>query len=389
MIRKITNWTFGSIFRTIGRIIAYILIGLLISFIITKNDYIKAETISPSAFAWTRSPIVCSGGSAAEPANCSLYEETVWDINNSTWGPMNNEKALGKMKFRYNFNTALQSGTTYTFKIKWSWDNKDFLDTFTMTELQNNSDITKIRYATTTQTLNSTSESLGTADNPNNATFRFENQVNNAWNIYIYITYTPPEDVKFLEFNIFTGNGVSNSSLTSWGPVFYGYTEFHAENNSIQFDTTGVGNAINNQTQIIQQNFNSQNEIINNGFGNITSILNDSNTTQAESEYSNFFSNFTTQDNGGISSIITAPLTAISSLSSARCNLLELPLPYINSSITLPCMTPIYREYFGAAFSIYQTIIFGAVAYRIVLSLFMMIKGFKNPDDDKIEVVDL
>lgn len=120
------------------------------------------------------------------------------------------------------------------------------------------------------------------------------------------------------------------------------------------------------------------------------STITDSNTTEASSEANNFFSGFTSQDNGGISSIITAPLQAISGLVSAQCIQIELPIPYLdNKTLILPCMSSIYREHFGAVFSLYQTIIFGAIAYRMLVSLFMMIQGFKNPDDDKIEVVDL
>lgn len=44
MKNKIINWTFGSVFRTIGRVVAYILIGLLISTFVFKNDYVKADT---------------------------------------------------------------------------------------------------------------------------------------------------------------------------------------------------------------------------------------------------------------------------------------------------------------------------------------------------------
>lgn len=46
MLKKITNWTFGSIFRTIGRFLAYILIGLLISTLLLKKDYVKAIELS-------------------------------------------------------------------------------------------------------------------------------------------------------------------------------------------------------------------------------------------------------------------------------------------------------------------------------------------------------
>lgn len=36
-MRKISNWIFGSLFRTIGRVIAYILIGLIIAYVIGRR----------------------------------------------------------------------------------------------------------------------------------------------------------------------------------------------------------------------------------------------------------------------------------------------------------------------------------------------------------------
>lgn len=44
MLKKISNWTFGSIFRTIGRFLAYFLIAMLIALLFTKKEYVKAST---------------------------------------------------------------------------------------------------------------------------------------------------------------------------------------------------------------------------------------------------------------------------------------------------------------------------------------------------------
>lgn len=50
MIKKITNWTVGSIFRTIGRFLAYLIIGIIIALFFVKKDYVKADTIQPLGF---------------------------------------------------------------------------------------------------------------------------------------------------------------------------------------------------------------------------------------------------------------------------------------------------------------------------------------------------
>lgn len=107
------------------------------------------------------------------------------------------------------------------------------------------------------------------------------------------------------------------------------------------------------------------------------------------SSWSNFFNNFTT-NTFGLTSIITAPLNLIQSLTNTSCTDLQLPLPYLqNKYLTLPCMTTIYSQYFGTFFTLYQTITYGIIAYWVCVRIFNLVKDFKNPDHDEIEVVDL
>lgn len=102
----------------------------------------------------------------------------------------------------------------------------------------------------------------------------------------------------------------------------------------------------------------------------------------------NIFSDFSS-NTFGLTSIITAPLGLISSLSSSSCTSLSLPLPYVNTNLTLPCMTTVYQNTFGSFFTLYQTITFGIVAYWVIVKIFNIIKDAKNPDHDEIEVIDL
>lgn len=102
-----------------------------------------------------------------------------------------------------------------------------------------------------------------------------------------------------------------------------------------------------------------------------------------------FFSNFES-DTFGLTSVITSPLNLIKSLTSKQCSPLILDVPYLsNQKLTLPCMSIIYSEYFGTFLSIYQTITFGLIAYWVCVKLFALVKDFKNPDSDKVEVMDL
>lgn len=116
--------------------------------------------------------------------------------------------------------------------------------------------------------------------------------------------------------------------------------------------------------------------------------LKDSNTQEAQDSAGGFFNDFTT-DTHGLTAIITAPLSLISSITSKSCSPLVIPLPYVDKDLTLPCMGSIYSNYFGSFLSIYQLITFGIVAYWVCVRIFNLVKDFKNPDHDEIEVLDL
>ena len=101
-----------------------------------------------------------------------------------------------------------------------------------------------------------------------------------------------------------------------------------------------------------------------------------------------FFNNFEDNDYG-LSDIITLPLQFIQNLTSNTCQNLVLPLPFVNQNLTLPCMNSIYQEYFGSFFTMYQAITTGLIGYWVAVRIYALVKGFKDPEDDKIEVMDL
>lgn len=128
-------------------------------------------------------------------------------------------------------------------------------------------------------------------------------------------------------------------------------------------------------------------QVISDGISDLNNTINDDNVDS--SSWANFFNNFTT-NTFGLTSIVTAPLNLIQSLTNTTCTDLQLPLPYLtNKYLTLPCMSTIYSQYFGSFFTLYQTITYGIVAYWVCVRIFNLVKDFKNPEHDEIEVVDL
>jgi hypothetical protein len=110
---------------------------------------------------------------------------------------------------------------------------------------------------------------------------------------------------------------------------------------------------------------------------------------QGNQDAGGLFSSFTT-NTYGLTAIISQPLILINQLTSKTCQPLIIPLPYMdNKSITLPCMTDVYEENLGSMYDLYQVITFGIVAYWVIVKMLNMIKDFKNPDHDEIEVLDL
>lgn len=101
------------------------------------------------------------------------------------------------------------------------------------------------------------------------------------------------------------------------------------------------------------------------------------------------FKNFKTNDHG-LSSIITAPLSFIKNLSSATCTPVVLPIPFSkNQNVKLPCLTTMYEEKASSVYNIYKIVIIGITAYWVCVRIYALVKGFKDPNDDKIEVMEL
>lgn len=142
--------------------------------------------------------------------------------------------------------------------------------------------------------------------------------------------------------------------------------------------------SITNQQQITNEKLDS----VNNSIKDTNDTLKDDDTSESSSEYGDFFTGFNT-NNHGLTGIITAPLELIGNLAGSSCSPLPLQVPFVNKTMSLPCMSTIYKKHFGNLFTIYQTITFGLISYWVMVKLFALIKGFKNPANDEIEVMDL
>nr|CDL66084.1 unnamed protein product [uncultured bacterium] len=126
---------------------------------------------------------------------------------------------------------------------------------------------------------------------------------------------------------------------------------------------------------------------INNSINDINNSINNSDVSGAGDTAGGFFNNFTT-DTHGLTAIITAPLNTIKSLLNNSCETLVLPLPFVSKTIELPCMDTVYGQ-FQPFYGLYQVITYGFIAYWVCVRLFNLVKDFKNPEHDEVEVMDL
>lgn len=127
---------------------------------------------------------------------------------------------------------------------------------------------------------------------------------------------------------------------------------------------------------------------LNSSIGDLNSNITSDNIDGASGVAGGFFNDFKDNDHG-LSKIVRTPLTLVNQITSKTCQVINLPLPYVNKNVTLPCMSEVYEENFGSVFSIYQMVMFGFISYYVCINVFRIVKEMKDPNIDKIEVFDL
>lgn len=395
MIKNVFNWSVGSFFRTIGRIIAYIVIGSLIGLILSNNDISISNLFMPKVSALT------TGGwaySITEPLELHLY-----DCNGET--SCNTEKTMYSTyrtdTLRYQFYsddvTIAQNGVILAYNTGQVL-RYDYLYA------------TSVYFCTNTQIFGVTNSSLYSnffGQRAVNSSTYYSGTNNTSLSIYPYEADVPYGSYCYSVTSTFVPSGqhqwlflrlrrTSGSySNVFFYPVGFEIRELGLYTNTVRdiissvVSTSGLASA--QSVEDVQDSVDYiQNEVeeLNDQQASTNNILTDDDTSGATNSASNFFSNFTTNTHG-LTAIITAPLSAIQSLTNATCSPLVLPLPFVNQNLTLPCMREIYVQNFGAFMTLYDTITFGIIAYWVMVRIFALVKDFKNPEHDEIEVMDL
>lgn len=151
-------------------------------------------------------------------------------------------------------------------------------------------------------------------------------------------------------------------------------------------NTQNIINNQNNNTQEIINNQNSNSQKEQDAINNVNDSITDSNIDDSSNTANSFFDGFSSKDHGGISSIITSPLVAINKMLDTSCT--DMSVTWEGQKISLPCGYTFWDK-LNEIKTFINVIEGGALAYWIVLDIRKMIDNFKNPDNNKVEVMEL
>lgn len=119
-----------------------------------------------------------------------------------------------------------------------------------------------------------------------------------------------------------------------------------------------------------------------------TDTIKDSDTSGAQDSAGGFFNGFDTEDNGGLSSLITSPIKMLEK-STEKCSTLHLTA--FDKDIPVPCGDELFwnKPDVQAFRTIWNCVIGGAALYLILSKVFKVIENLKDPEHDKVEVMKL
>lgn len=395
---KIFNWTFGAFFRTIGRVFAFLFISILFVFILSKLDINLPDWLSigrvnaQSTTEWGGNieqgftdayyfDLTSTGYSQLGIAMDQFQRYGTNDILTSYGNTPRTTIGPNGTMLAFNLNQRTMNGYLYSITIYQCATSRIYYgNTIADLFIGGNADIVASRPANSTMYQSTNITELAGADLScymTTSLFVPNTNTNNSW-IGLRLRAS--------------GANIPNIYMRAYGFTIremgiYNETITDTIRNS-GFATAQSVEEVNNSVNQVKQELNNVNDSVNNGFNDLNNNLNNSDSSGASNSASGFFNNFSTET-FGLTSIITAPLSAINSVINSSCNNLVLPLPFVDKNLTLPCMNSIYSKHFKAFFDLYQIITTGLISYYIIVRIFNLVKDFKNPEHDEIEVMDL
>ena len=143
----------------------------------------------------------------------------------------------------------------------------------------------------------------------------------------------------------------------------------------------------------------TNNSNITNGLNDINDSVKEGNKIQQDtnntiksddvdtSSSNSFFNNFNSSDHG-LTGIVSAPLKIINRFTTTTCK--SVNIDFLGAKADLPCGSTLWgRKDLKTFVDIYNVIMGGLISYGALKGIFGMVQDFKNPDNSKVEVIDL
>lgn len=182
---------------------------------------------------------------------------------------------------------------------------------------------------------------------------------------YLTFSITPTEDITFDHFFLkyFTNGSYAQTIGASRLWVYNDYTGL--SDTAIQIIQTD---------KILSQNQGLK-DLIKDPYVNSTKV-------------SSFWNDFDNED-FGLTSIVRMPLSLIQKISNGVCTPYNVTI--LSTTISMPCGNTIFWDREDVStFKIFWNIFWGgSICYGIGISIYKMVHNFKDPDNDKVEVIDL
>lgn len=363
---KIFNWFFGSFFRTLGRVLVFMLLGYILFSFLNLND-IKL----PDIFG------VLNVSADVDLSSPSFFSQTIFFGNGS------NEQTFTT------FDTELFNGRPYLYNTKLATIT-NITGSFWKFDIDNQGVFNRIEFKTYTRGAQPTSAIIriqGTNDKTNfsyltdELTCNISNNINESTSsayIYSYYCDIPKIDYTYNHYRLFiyvNGAFTRPNSQDLDIQVYYGInrwlTLYNKDNNST------INESIKDQTeQQHQDSVNTQDKIdnANEKLDGINSTITDSSSPNIDGL--NDTAGWLPQ--GPIDGILNLPLTFLNSLNTnltKTCNPVELPLPFVDKTLTLPCVNSLYSQIKGLPVWIntISIIASGFILFRYLINLYQWV----------------
>lgn len=400
-MNKIFNWTFGSIFRTIGRIIAYVLIGLIATFIVFKGrsvSDIKNDLID-SVKNWSFLRV-----------NADSFSSLSFD---KYYHPYNSIKIFDVYGFSNNCSSDL--GSPCQMYHKTYFDNPITFDTTTTIAffpgyiLYSHLDTSSTTgYTTSNSTIQESTSDLQCFQPSNGvwqctrANYGIESDTdyqlntqdtyNGDFSMMIRLNFSSGSDYCTYSqggfwcsvrsgrvYDSITFDLMVSGHLPQFKIKLNDYINgYYSNTSSIINDINNQTIKIENQTAKIEEGTNKTIEIIESGTNKTIETITDDTGPDISSLDNETMAGWLPP--GPVDSILNMPLTLLNSIFNAMngksCSPLKVPLPFVNSELSIPCISSTYNAMgFGSFFNVV-----GAITSAFILFSYLA-KLYKWVDD--------